>query len=108
MLTDALKPPMPDYTSGMFGLQGNALPNAHDIFIQKIKPMIVEEENVNGIGLMSDGVAAGLVGGSIIVLAAFSFLWGKYIGSWAVETISETKLTDKQKTAIGIASVILI
>lgn len=110
MLTDALRPtPSFNYESGMFGIQGNILPNAHDMFIERVKPMIIKpEENINGIGAASDAAVAGMVGGGIIVLAGLSFLWGKYVGGWAVEQISGTKLNNKQKNAIGITSLLLI
>jgi len=95
---------------GFFGIGMNVLPNAHDIFVEKVKPMIIKppEENINGIGAASDAAVVGLVGGGVIVLAGLSFLWGKYVGGWAVETISGTKLNNKQKNAIGITSLLLI
>tara|TARA_B100001250_G_scaffold358306_1_gene334533 strand:+ start:494 stop:889 length:396 start_codon:yes stop_codon:yes gene_type:complete len=99
----------PGLEPGFFGIGMNVLPNAHDMFIDKVKPMIIKPDaNINGIGDATTGAAIGLVGGGIIVLAGLSFLWGKYVGGWAVESISGTKLSDKQKNAIGITSLLLI
>jgi len=95
--------------SGFFGINGNILPNAHDMFIDKVRPMIVKEEApIAGIGDAGDAAIYGAVTGGVIVLGALSFLWGKYVGSFAVEYISGTKLNNKQKNAIGIASLLII
>ena len=99
----------PGLEPGFFGIGMNVLPNAHDLFIEKVKPMVIKpEENINGIGSASDAAVMGMVGGGVIVIAGLSFLWGKYIGGWAIETISGTKLNNKQKNAIGITSLLLI
>lgn len=94
---------------GFFGIGMNVLPNAHDMFLEKVKPMIMKpEQNINGIGGTEEAAVVGLVGGAVVVIAGLSFLWGKYVGGWAVETISGTKLNNKQKNAIGITSLLLI
>lgn len=94
---------------GFFGIGMNILPNAHDIFVEKVKPMIVKpEQNINGIGAASDAAIVGMVGGGVIVLAGISFLWCKYVGGFAVEAISGTKLSNKQKNALGITGLLLI
>lgn len=94
---------------GFFGIGMNILPNAHDMFVEKVKPMIIKpEQNINGIGAPSDAAVVGMVGGGVIVLAGISFLWGKYVGGFAIEAISGTKLSNKQKNAIGITSLLLI
>lgn len=94
---------------GFFGIGMNILPNAHDMFVEKVKPMIVKpEQNINGIGAASDAAVVGMVGGGVIVLAGISFLWCKYVGGFAVEAISGTKLSNKQKNALGITGLLLI
>ena len=94
---------------GFFGIGMNVLPNAHDMFVEKVKPMIVKpEQNINGIGAPSDAAVVGMVGGGVIVLAGISFLWCKYVGGFAVEAISGTKLSNKQKNALGITGLLLI
>ena len=94
---------------GFFGIGMNILPNAHDMFVEKVKPMIVKpEQNINGIGAPSDAAVVGMVGGGVIVLAGISFLWCKYVGGFAVEAISGTKLSNKQKNALGITGLLLI
>lgn len=99
----------PPLEQGFFGVGGNVLPNVHDMFVEKVKPMIIKpEQNINGIGAASDAAVVGMVGGGVIVIAGLSFLWGKYVGGWAVEYISGSKLNNKQKNAIGITSLLLI
>ena len=99
----------PGLEPGFFGIGRNVLPNAHDMFVEKVKPMIIKpEQNVNGVGGVEEAAVFGLVGGGVIVLAGLSFLWGKYVGGFAVEAISGTKLNNKQKNALGITSLLLI
>jgi len=98
-------------TPGFFGggIEG-VIPNAHDMFIDKMKPMLMQPQpqNVSGVGGAGEAAVYGAVTGGILLIGAMSFFWGKYIGGWAVETISGTKLNNKQKNAIGITSLLLI
>tara|TARA_B100000686_G_C15826630_1_gene496031 strand:+ start:36 stop:428 length:393 start_codon:yes stop_codon:yes gene_type:complete len=98
-------------TPGFFGagIEG-VLPNAHDMFVDKIKPMLMQPQakSVNGIGAASDAAVYGAVTGGVLLVGAISFLWCKYVGSAAVEVVSGKKLDPKQKNALGIVGLLLI
>jgi hypothetical protein len=99
----------PGLEPGFFGVQG-VIPNVHDMFVDMIKPMVMQpqSQSVNGIGGAGDAAVFGAVTGGVLLLGAMSFLWAKYIGGWAIEAISDTKLSNKQKNAVGLVGLLLI
>lgn len=73
-----------------------------------VKDRIISSNQLSNVGQMDPYATGGAVTGLVLVGIGISFLWGKHVGGWAVEKISGKKLTDSQKNALGVTSVLLI